>query len=637
MEKAIGHIPEQVVESLKRGTNYFLGIGINKYQNYAHLNNAVKDVVDVSDVLVQNYYFEQNNLRFLLEEEATRENIIEELDGLRNILKNDDRILIYYSGHGYMDGELGFWVPVDAKRERKASLINNSEVQGIIKTIKARHILLISDSCFSGSLLVRDASQEANGVFLDFEKNPSRYVFSSGKGVVADGEKGFNSPFADAILKNLKSNDDAVNIVLLADQVAKQVKFNHEQKAECSPMYQSGHDGGQFVFFKRQTEKDRWEAALHQNSEAAYLKYLNEFSGGKFVKQAEQNLRDLADEKAWNFATMYDSAISYRDYLKKYPLGKYNTEAHAYIENVLEKENKNEREKSVKLEADKKIEAAKIEREKLERIEADKIQREILVNSEKEKLERVHLAKTLTDRIERERLDKIEADKKIEAVRIERERLDKIEADKKIEENIKEHERKAKIKFDKKIKADRIVHEGLAKIDTAPQPQENVLSKTIPAKKNYKIPIISSGVVLTFLFLIKAWLTWGPVHTTKIISAPVENTYTPPPTEGKLPLLSSVISNAETIDKFNESLIAATAAIDADYKIQAVGALNKASIYALNISNFPPLLIQFVHSAQVALENNNFQEAKRYIAKAKYGVIINKLTPLNRSNLRNYK
>lgn len=618
MEKAIGHIPEPVVESLKRGTNYFLGIGINKYQNYAHLNNAVKDVVDVSDVLVQNYYFEKNNIRFLLEDEATRENIIEELDGLRNILKNDDRILIYYSGHGYMDGELGFWVPVDAKRERKASLINNSEVQGIIKTIKARHVLLISDSCFSGSLLVRDTSQEANGVFLDFEKNPSRYVFSSGKGVVADGEKGFNSPFADAILKNLRSNDDAVNIVLLADQVAKQVKFNYEQKAECSPMYQSGHDGGQFVFFKRQTEKDRWEAALYQNSEAAYLKYLNEFSGGKFIKQAEQNLRDLADEKAWNFATMYDSAISYRDYLKKYPLGKYNTEAHAYIENVLEKENKNEREKLIKFEADKKIEADKIEREKLERIEADKIQREILVNSEKEKLERVRLAKILTDRIERERLDKIEADEKIE-------------------ENIKEHERKAKIKIDKKIKADRIVQKDLAEIDTTPKPQENVLPKTISAKKNYKIPILSSGVVLIFLFLIKTWLTWGPVHTAKIISAPVEKSYTPPPTEGKLPLLSSTISNAEIINKFNESLIAATAAIDADYKVQAIGALNRASIYALNISNFPPSLIQFVHSAQVALENDNFQEAKKYIAKAKYGVVINSATPLNRSNFRNYK
>ncbi len=48
--KAIGRIPEPLVESLKRGTNYFLGIGINQYLNYSHLNNAVKDIEDVATV-----------------------------------------------------------------------------------------------------------------------------------------------------------------------------------------------------------------------------------------------------------------------------------------------------------------------------------------------------------------------------------------------------------------------------------------------------------------------------------------------------------------------------------------------------------------------------------------------------------
>ena len=64
-------------------------------------------------------------------------------------------------------------------------------------------------------------------------------------------------------------------------------------------MYQSGHDGGQFVFFKRQTQNDRWQGALHQNNEAGYLKYLDEYPNGDFVLQAEENMRNLADEKAW--------------------------------------------------------------------------------------------------------------------------------------------------------------------------------------------------------------------------------------------------------------------------------------------------------------------------------------------------
>ena len=33
--------------------------------------------------------------------------------------------------------------------------------------------------------------------------------------------------------------------------------------------------------------------------ETGYLKYLNEYPDGQFVELAEENMRRLADEKAW--------------------------------------------------------------------------------------------------------------------------------------------------------------------------------------------------------------------------------------------------------------------------------------------------------------------------------------------------
>lgn len=70
--------------------------------------------------------------------------------------------------------------------------------------------------------------------------------------MVSDGKKGENSPFAQEILKYLKSGKEMINIGELSDLVTKAISYNYDQQAECFPMYQSGHEGGQFVFFKRE-------------------------------------------------------------------------------------------------------------------------------------------------------------------------------------------------------------------------------------------------------------------------------------------------------------------------------------------------------------------------------------------------
>ncbi|NIQ12704.1 MAG: hypothetical protein GWO23_24990, partial [Gammaproteobacteria bacterium] len=49
----------------------------------------------------------------------------------------------------------GYWVPVDAKGHDHTTYLRNSTIRDELMLIssRARHTLLISDSCFSGSLL----------------------------------------------------------------------------------------------------------------------------------------------------------------------------------------------------------------------------------------------------------------------------------------------------------------------------------------------------------------------------------------------------------------------------------------------------------------------------------------------------
>ena len=246
--------PDEKQQQSPSGKNYFLGIGINEYANFSKLSNARKDIEDVFQELSQSYNFEAAYAEILTDSEATRNVILKKIKELRNVVSAEDKVLIYYSGHGFTEDELGYWIPVDAAKGEIGDYISNSEVRELIKVIHAKHILLISDSCFSASLLVRDASRDASTAFDDWERHHSRWVFISGKGVVSDGMKGENSPFAKAIIRQLReAKDNAINITRLADNVITNVRFNYEQQAELSPLFGAGHEGGQFVFRKTGT------------------------------------------------------------------------------------------------------------------------------------------------------------------------------------------------------------------------------------------------------------------------------------------------------------------------------------------------------------------------------------------------
>jgi outer membrane protein assembly factor BamD (BamD/ComL family) len=332
--KGISATPEIEDSTNSRGKNYFLGIGINDYQKFKKLFNARKDVEDVKALLCQSFYFEDKNAEIIVDAQATRRNIIKKINELRSKITEDDSVLIYYSGHGYLDGKLGFWIPADAEEGEMADYISNADVREIIKEIPAKHILLISDSCFAASLLVRDASREVSGAFDTWEKNKSRWVFISGKGVVSDGEVGKNSPFATAIMKHLKEDSvEKINIVKLANDVINSVRFNYEQHAELSPLFGAGHDGGQFVFRKLRQELPDWTAACAKNTAAAYEAFLLKYPTSQFLAEAEKKITALKDAAAWQKALQRNSETAYLDYLQQFPSGKYFEQAKQRINN----------------------------------------------------------------------------------------------------------------------------------------------------------------------------------------------------------------------------------------------------------------------------------------------------------------
>ena len=312
------HAQEENLYSIKGRKSWFLGIGINDYQKFSNLNNAVKDVKDLQNLLLDKYDLEPDCTTLLINEAATRENIIDQLDRLVDEIKTEDKLIIYFSGHGQLDKKIGrgYWIPHDAKKTGTASYIRNSTVRDYIKDIKSLHTLLISDSCFSGTLFVRGARRSTYALG-ELATLPSRWALCSGRHdeEVFDGPPGKNSPFAACILKILGRNQKKTfNVAKLVDRVLEQTRANYTQLPEGKPLFGVGDEGGQYIFQLKQDKalwQSEWEEIMHQPEDHAeaisdklfvVLDYLERFPTAKNLTEANKLCNYLKQKQAFFLA-----------------------------------------------------------------------------------------------------------------------------------------------------------------------------------------------------------------------------------------------------------------------------------------------------------------------------------------------
>ncbi len=230
------------------GKNYIVLIGINQYDYWNTLHNAVRDCNDLAGILTSQYRFEQENVITLFNQQATRENILELFESLQDRVGPNDNLIIYYAGHGYYDTSagLGFWVPADARLNKVPDFIGNSTIHDYLATINSHHTLLIADACYAGSLFAR-----SRGIIN--EANRSRWAFTSGDiEKVWDGQPGENSPFARHLIRFLQSNTDPqLRANELIEAVSMVVQRNTSQNPRGDALMNVGDEGGVMILHRK--------------------------------------------------------------------------------------------------------------------------------------------------------------------------------------------------------------------------------------------------------------------------------------------------------------------------------------------------------------------------------------------------
>lgn len=159
--------------------HHALIIGNSQYTGaWEPLPGVVKDVTAVKECL------ESQGFDVQVAMDLTKQSLSDLLDGFieEKAQREDARVVIYYAGHGYSAGKIGYLVGVDAPKPsekgffRKAYEIANVKVKA--QQAKSRHVLFAFDSCFSGSIFT--PMRGANDYVLSAARDPVRLFLTSG-------------------------------------------------------------------------------------------------------------------------------------------------------------------------------------------------------------------------------------------------------------------------------------------------------------------------------------------------------------------------------------------------------------------------------------------------------------------------
>ncbi|MCO6490320.1 MAG: caspase family protein [Phaeodactylibacter sp.] len=96
-------------------------IAIDEYAHCPKLNNCVKDAREFIEVLTARYQFEPENTITLFNAEATRPQILAGLKKLKSQVGPQDNLMIYFSGHGETEDNVGYWPPATAASGRSTA------------------------------------------------------------------------------------------------------------------------------------------------------------------------------------------------------------------------------------------------------------------------------------------------------------------------------------------------------------------------------------------------------------------------------------------------------------------------------------------------------------------------------------
>ena len=263
-----GHESELEGEIKVYNRSYAVVIGVDKYSYLPKLKGAVRDARAVAKILKKQGF----TVTTLENKKATRSRIAALLgDKLAREVRRDDRVLVFFAGHGVSTGSgntaMGYLMPIEGKRSSpRGTGISMTELQNWFADYQAKHVMFVADSCYSGLALSTRAvglDPESRDYLKQITSKPVRIALvAGGAGEEANEWRGhglFTKFFLEALGGSADADKDGL---ITSDEIAAFVKPNVTQTARqyfrAVQQPQMGRRGeGEFVFLNPRGAKNR--------------------------------------------------------------------------------------------------------------------------------------------------------------------------------------------------------------------------------------------------------------------------------------------------------------------------------------------------------------------------------------------
>ncbi|MBI5929462.1 MAG: caspase family protein [Chloroflexi bacterium] len=242
--------------------SWALVIGIDRYKNDSlpPLETAESGAATLVEFLIKEMNFPADHIILLTGQQATKaviESVVEDHLTDPNRVGKDDRLLIYYAGHGITRarttmGSVGYIAPYDAEQGLWSTFIEMDEFIKQAAFMSAKHVLFLLDACFSGLALMR--GQGSNEPHEEFLRRSARQIITAGTAdqMISDRLLGEgHSIFTYFLLRGLRgqaANDGVLRASHLGMYLQDQVSgYTHGQQIPQVGRL-VGDGGGDFIF-----------------------------------------------------------------------------------------------------------------------------------------------------------------------------------------------------------------------------------------------------------------------------------------------------------------------------------------------------------------------------------------------------
>jgi formylglycine-generating enzyme required for sulfatase activity len=309
-------------------------IAIDDYIHKHFLNDLKScraDAVAFRDLLYARFGYSSQYTLEMYDADATANRIRQALFDLPDRVAADDSVIIFFAGHGYYDAkkQMGFWYAHDAQGPWDG--IANSQIKDWCRALPANKVLVLADSCFSGSLLTR------SGFLSDATLKSRELLASGGLHPVADagspdGKHSVFNHYLRTTLERLAQKNQPFVLNELFVDLYTPVRVNSRQEPQKGILQDTLHEGGQFLFYPRGSTPApavppvKTDAEVHTPLEipsfdteamekAAEARRKAEEEVRQFCERAQSALAALLQKDGDEFITAQEKAAKYKEFL----------------------------------------------------------------------------------------------------------------------------------------------------------------------------------------------------------------------------------------------------------------------------------------------------------------------------------